>query len=349
MPPVQAPSLLERSRRWYDSRRVPSLDWIQVEVTSHCNAACVYCPRTAYRENWLTRHLALETYGKLLPAFGKAGLVFLQGWGEPLLHRDFFTMVGLAKKAGCRVGTTTNGTLLDEGMIREMVDSGIDIVGFSLAGTGGRNDAFRRGTSFENVLEAIRRLKEVKEEKGSVVPAVHIAYMLLRSAIEDVMDLPRVLNGLGISQVVISTLDFVPARELEDEAFTSVNGAERKKLRLLLESVEATAYSYGVPIHYRLASAISRPKECTENLQRALFVSADGEVSPCVFTNLPVSSASFIAQGEERPYRRLTFGKINEQPLAAIWRQDAYTHFRNCFSAGHLSPLCQGCPKLFGT
>ncbi|NLE77518.1 MAG: radical SAM protein, partial [Chloroflexi bacterium] len=30
----------------------PTLDWIQVQVTSVCNADCTYCPRSAYRAVW---------------------------------------------------------------------------------------------------------------------------------------------------------------------------------------------------------------------------------------------------------------------------------------------------------
>jgi MoaA/NifB/PqqE/SkfB family radical SAM enzyme len=57
-------------------------------------------------------------------------MVHLQGWGEPLLHRQFFEIVARAKKAGCRVGTTTNGILLDRAEIGKLDESGIDIPRF---------------------------------------------------------------------------------------------------------------------------------------------------------------------------------------------------------------------------
>ena len=90
----------------------PYLDWIQVEISSHCNAGCIYCPRTAYRRNWQNRHLPLEVFRRLSRAFDRAGLVFLQGWGEPFLHPQFFDLLRIAKQAGCMVGTTTNASLL---------------------------------------------------------------------------------------------------------------------------------------------------------------------------------------------------------------------------------------------
>ena len=87
----------------------PRLDWIQVEVTTHCQAACWYCPHTVYRDHWDSRHLDPATWRGILPALKRARLVHLQGWGEPLLHPDFFTLVSQAKAVGCQVGTTTNG------------------------------------------------------------------------------------------------------------------------------------------------------------------------------------------------------------------------------------------------
>jgi len=40
----------------------------------------------------------------------------------------------MAKKTGCRVGTTTNGMLLGPDQIDLLVDSEIDFIAFSLAG-----------------------------------------------------------------------------------------------------------------------------------------------------------------------------------------------------------------------
>ena len=83
---------------------LPFLDWIQVEVTSLCNAECVYCPHVVYEQFWQKNHMPIETFEKLLPAFRRTSLVYLQGWGEPFLHPRFFEMVRIARGCGCRVG-----------------------------------------------------------------------------------------------------------------------------------------------------------------------------------------------------------------------------------------------------
>jgi len=158
---------------------------MQVEVSSYCNAACIYCPHKVYRDIWLSRHLSLETFKRLKPAFAKTLMVYLQGWGEPLLHPEFFKMVSMAKAADCGVGTTTNGMLVGRETILRLISSGVDVVAFSLAGVDERNDSIRVGTKLEEILGAIRALDRAKKELCVRRPAIHIAYLLLRSGLKD--------------------------------------------------------------------------------------------------------------------------------------------------------------------
>jgi len=325
----------------------PAFDWLQVEVTSFCNAACVYCPHTVHRDKWLSRHLPVDTFQKLRPAFRKTKLVHLQGWGEPLLHPDFFTLVSLARQAGSRVGTTTNGTLVDAPLAARLAASGLDFVCFSLAGTTAeKNDAWRRGTSLAKTLEAIRLLQKAKEAARAARPAIHIAYLLLRSGIDELLRLPELLAGYGIDQVVITTLDCIPSPALKEESLFFPEEAAQKELLASLQKVTAEGLKKGLPIYYQLNTPGQKKQACSENVRRALFVSADGLVSPCVFTNLPVARATFFDRETVRPYRRLTFGDISTQNLFRLWRQKDYVSFRRSFNAGEPPAFCRECPKL---
>jgi len=323
----------------------PRFDWIQVEVTSDCPAACRYCPRTAYRTLWQDRYLSLESFRRIQPAFARAQMVYLQGWGEPLLHPDFFTMAALAQAAGCRVGATTNGMLLNPERIASLVAAGLDVVALSLAGTDVHNDAIRRGTRLEQVLEAIRALDREKRRANSRKPALHVAYMLLRSRINDLEVLPSLLQGLGLSQVVISTLDFVAGSELESEAIRPSTAGEYKDLEVYLQRVVRSGAQSGLPIHYHFSHPRKNRSGCTENIRRGLCVASDGAVTPCVFTNLLIPGGRYLRQGEEIPYERRVFGNINQESLTDIWRKKNYRRFRSSFNRGPLSPDCEGCPK----
>jgi MoaA/NifB/PqqE/SkfB family radical SAM enzyme len=334
-------------RKWFNSLFSPGLDWIQVEVTSSCNAACSYCPRTVYRDVWLNRNLPLETFKRLVPAFPKTKMVYLQGWGEPFLHPELMTMVRIAKETGCRVGTTTNGMLLNESVIRQVVESGMDVLALSLAGIDEKNDMLRRGTSLDALLEALRILHYTKMRAGKNLPAVHIAYMLLRSGLGEIERLPLLLQGLDISQVVVSTLDFVPCKELAGETVFPSSMEEYQDLRARLDAVGEVMERGGIGFHYRLRRPGEPCLTCTENIQRSMFLSADGSVSPCVFTNLPISGEVSAYHNGVQRYRRLTFGNVSDASIGRIWRGREYRDFRKAFNGGSLPKSCQGCPKLF--
>jgi MoaA/NifB/PqqE/SkfB family radical SAM enzyme len=85
-----------------------------------------------------------------------------------------------------------------------------------------------------------------------------------------------------------------------------------------------------------------------ENAERALFVSADGAVSPCVFANIPASGAFHVAEGYESVYRRLTFGNVAEESIPTIWQSQRYSAFRDSFDST-LHALCERCPKISST
>jgi len=254
-------------------------------------------------------------------------------------------MAAMAKGAGCRVGTTTNGMLLTPERIEKILETGLDIVAFSLAGTDQRNDAIRKGTRLAVVLKAIASLGEAKERRGSPRPEVHIAYMLLRSGLDDLERLPDLLRGSGVAHVVISTLDFVPDPGLQAEALLPATREEFDAIRSRLDAVADQARCHGIGVHYRLGLRGERRPLCTENVQRALCVSAKGIVTPCVYTNLPGARGGPGTQG--RGIRDdLAFGDIHEEALVEIWQKDEYKAFRRSFQVGNLAPPCSTCPKL---
>ena len=202
-----------------------------------------------------------------------------------------------------QVGTTTNAMLLNEETVRKVIESGIDILAFSLAGTGESNDLIRKGTSLKKVLKAIGTLNREKERQGKTTPEIHVAYMLFRSGMGELDALPGLLEGLGVSQVVVSTLDFVPTEELRKEAVIPVTQEEYEEVRSVLDHLVEAGREKGLSVHYHLVSPDKRRGVCTENIQKALCISADGAVTPCVYTNLRVSGTYYQSAGQESELR----------------------------------------------
>lgn len=341
------PFLIRHFRRWWDIQTMPRLDWMQIEVTTRCNALCHYCPRTTYRNCWDNRDLSFENFKTLLPVIAYTKMVHLQGWGEPFLHPNLFEIIALAKKTGCKVGTTTNGMLLNRRRIDQLVKSGIDHVAFSLTGIGEKNDLARNGTQFTRILQVISDLAAQKKALRVETPTISAAYLLLRSHLPDIGKIIPALAGIGIQQVVISTLDFVSHKNLWNEGLAPRNHAQYQELKSLFNKLEREAEKKGIGLFYNLVFPSTKGRVCTENPRRALFVSSDGSVSPCVFSNIPAAGSSCVSEGEEVAYRKLTFGCIADESLPAIWKSSYYREFRKSFeSLPH--PLCRRCPKRQG-
>ena len=59
---------------------------VQIEVTSRCETGCVFCPHDALADRWAEGDLPLDLYReKIVPHLDLFELVYLQGWGEPML------------------------------------------------------------------------------------------------------------------------------------------------------------------------------------------------------------------------------------------------------------------------
>lgn len=318
---------------------LPLFDWVQVEATTRCNARCSYCPRTWAGDLWPDADLDQELFRRILPQLSTRH-VHLQGWGEPFLHPGLLDMVRAAKAAGFAAGTTSNGLLLDRAMAEAVAESGLDVLALSLAGTGERNDALRRGVPQDKVLAALDELSRAKARSGTDKPAVNLAYLLLRSDRADLESLPRLLSGRGVSQVVVSTLDLVPDPSLAREALAPAGDEERAALSSRLERAALEFHKAGLALHYRLPGP-SRLPGCPENPGQALVVDVAGRVSPCVFTALPPDTRHPGAS------RSLCFGGLDRASLAEIWTSRDYSAFREAFEAGHPDGPCQGCLKPY--
>lgn len=283
----------------------------------------------------------MEVFSRLAQDLPRSRYVHLQGWGEPMLHPHFFEMAQLARRAGCRVGTTTNGLLVDEEISRKLVEEGFHVVAFSLAGTGPGNDSVRRGAPMEEVIRAITCLADAKRRSGSRLPEIHIAYMLLKTNLGELRDLPRILRGLPVAQVVVSTLDYVAHPDFQKEV---ISKGDPEGLSQIQDTVRGLA-ALGIGLHHNLDPEAQAIAPCTENVLRAVVVAADGEVSPCVYTNMELPWARMWRQGISYPCTRISFGNLREKSLRAIWDDPQYKDFRSSFSKGYLKDACKGCPK----
>ena len=96
------------------------LSQVQLEIINNCNAACIFCFRNCDVQNDYSC-LSYNSIIKILNQLKDAGAyeIIITG-GEPLLHKDFIKIVKAARDRGFRIRINTNGTLLNETIIKEL-------------------------------------------------------------------------------------------------------------------------------------------------------------------------------------------------------------------------------------
>jgi len=124
-----------------------------------------------------------ETWKRILDEGGRNGLSSLKFTyrGEPLLHRDLPRMVRYAKDAGIMdVYFNTNGVLLSEPVIRDLIGAGLDRISISFEGyTREVYEKYRVGARFDQVVANVAMLREIREELGIARPLIRLQTVLV--------------------------------------------------------------------------------------------------------------------------------------------------------------------------
>jgi len=157
---------------------------VTVDVTRRCNLKCPGClshspdlHNPSLKDN-APLDLSVEMFKALcaeLKEMNTSNLMLI-GEGEPLLHPRVFDLISIGKDSDLSVMLLTNGTLIDEKIIRLLIDSRLDILRVSLWASSEQEYARNYpGTSpgnFKKVVESLKNLACAKKESKTKAPAV---------------------------------------------------------------------------------------------------------------------------------------------------------------------------------
>lgn len=152
---------------------------IRIEPAGACNLACSHCPTGTIK---MPRGIMnSDTFAKIMHSLRKninsVKVVVLYHGGEPLLNKSFTQMVKTVKSIGIPlVKTVSNGMLLTETVIDDIIDSKLDAIEISLDGDKPEiNNLVRRNSDYNKVIANIKTLINRKIERNSEKPQVFVS------------------------------------------------------------------------------------------------------------------------------------------------------------------------------
>lgn len=142
-----------------------------VEITNHCNLACIMCPRPNMTRS--VGFMELDMFRNIIDQVKEhAELVYLSGGlGDPLLHPNYPDMVRYAVENGVRVGISTNAGMMTKRHVDDLLDAEPDLILFSLDGARKEtHEKIRVGSTFEKTMGWVEAFLTEKERRGSKKP-----------------------------------------------------------------------------------------------------------------------------------------------------------------------------------
>jgi len=212
-------------------REHPRLTWLFFEVTNRCNLHCKHCGSSCTA---LGYQLSVSDIEKVLCSVQSAAPMVCLTGGEPLLHSEFFDIASAVKKRGLYWGMTTNATLIDRSVARDLHKAGMSTVSVSLDGLEKTHDNFRdQKGSWTKALNGIRALQEEGFEP-QVTTVVH------QDNINELNELYSILCELNITSWRVINIEPI-GRACESYGLMLTP----EQLKYLLSYIRAKRFDHG--------------------------------------------------------------------------------------------------------
>ena len=284
---------------------------VYIEPTNACNCNCVICPRRN-----MTREVGfmpMDLFRQIVGEISELGPseIRLFNFGEPLLHPRLCEMVDYCREKSLPAIFQTNGLLLTERYIHDLLATGLDYIGVSVNGLNAQEyETIRPGYSFDTIRANLQRLRRMATGAGRPLH-IHINAQILKEDKEGRM--PEIREYVKSWDGVADSLSVSGLSVFDKIAFVNRGTVRESDLAQLPRKPDAKI-------------------KCTEPFDR-LIVKWDGRVTVCC--------ADFDA--------KMVIGHADRQRIADLWNSRALNLLRNEIREGRYGgiPLCRTCPKFY--
>lgn len=275
-----------------------------IEATTRCNFDCWYCIGRHMNQN----DTELENFIKILDNSPSAKIIDLTGEGEPLAHKDFFTMARIAKDRGLRVLTHSNGSAFSKSVIKKLCETEIVYIGISIDSVNSETFSDSRpGGDLTKIWQGIERLRKYRDENGYRYPRIGLRGTILSHTINEIPAIVEEAKRRGVDVIEYfqalnpktSYASIYPGEKLKQlDHVDTVSAAIKRDT----EAVKGTLQPFseflteeGIELESSNARVNHLRKNCDEQY---VNVMTSGNVTPCCQIKHPINEKWNIVENK---------------------------------------------------
>jgi MoaA/NifB/PqqE/SkfB family radical SAM enzyme len=300
----------------------------QVESAIACNLNCIMCPwREIAKRATAQGIMTAEIWEAIQPYLSQVQSVDFTGGGEPLLQPRLAEWIADATKAGCETGFLSNGLLLKEEKLKEILDAGINWICISMDGaTAEMYNKIRIGSNFERVCENVANIARFR---AGNIPKTMINFVLMDVNSHQMEEIVQLAARLGVDQLNFKQCDVIRGRE--GKGFGLFASEENREIRGLQKSLKK-ARRLAKKLNIETTAFAFTPQElpvCDQDPRDSLYIRYDGTVAPCI--NLALGGATTFL-GNEVDMPSVHYGKLPGDDLMDLWETESCRFYRQRFA-----------------